>query len=184
MSQARVLIAGIGNIFLGDDAFGVEVAQRLVRHELPEVVRMVDFGIRGLDLAYAVLDEYEAVILVDAVARGGRLGTLYVIQPEEDQLEPAGAELIDTHGMDPVKVLRLARALGAPARPLLVVGCEPAPTGEKDEMQMELSEPVRAAVDEAVALVASLATRLLDGEWIEGSGDDRTPGKEVRTYRD
>jgi hydrogenase maturation protease len=185
MSQARVLIAGIGNIFLDDDAFGVEVAQRLVRHELPEVVRVVDFGIRGLDLAYALLDEYEAVILIDAVARGGRPGTLYVIQPEqEDQLEPQGQSLSIRTGWTRLKVLRLARALGAPARPLLVVGCEPAPTGEKDEMKMELSEPVRAAVDEAVALVASLATRLLDGEWIEGSGDDRTPGKEVRTCRD
>ena len=78
---ARILIAGIGNIFLGDDAFGVEVARRLVRRRLPDGVRVVDFGIRGLDLTYALLDGYEAVILVDAAPRGGPPGTLYVLEP-------------------------------------------------------------------------------------------------------
>src|SRR5439155_13673490 len=90
MNRPRVLVAGVGNIFLGDDAFGVEVAQRLARRALPPEVRVVDFGIRGLDLTYALLDGYEAVILVDAAPRGGRPGTLYVLEPARG--EPPEAE--------------------------------------------------------------------------------------------
>src|SRR5438552_6197047 len=95
MTPARLLIAGIGNVFLGDDAFGVEVAQRLARREQPEGVRVVDFGIRGLDLTYALLDGYETVILVDAAPRGGRPGTLYV-------LEPTGNNAPDAEGAGPL----------------------------------------------------------------------------------
>src|SRR5947209_2868396 len=93
MSGARILIAGIGNIFLGDDAFGVEVAQRLGQRSLPEQVRVIDFGIRGMDLTYALLDDYETVILVDAVPRGGQPGTLYVLEPEV--AEPSAVEPAD-----------------------------------------------------------------------------------------
>jgi hydrogenase maturation protease len=142
----RVLIAGIGNIFLGDDGFGVEVVRRLVGREWPEGVEVKDFGIRGMDLAYALQDDYELVVFVDATPRGGEPGTVYLIEP-------------DTHGMDPVKVIKLSRALGARPTRTLVVGCEPQVVlgGEDyDEMVMELSEPVRAAVDEAVRLVESL----------------------------
>jgi hydrogenase maturation protease len=158
MSRARVLIAGVGNIFLGDDAFGVEVAQWLARRPLPEGVRVVDFGIRGLDLTYALLDGYEAVILVDATPRGGPPGTLYVLEPtpQGDDAAPQ----IEAHSMDPVKVLRLAAAMGARVERLLVVGCEPAPLDE-EEMQAGLSEPVRAAVAEAVPLIEALVARLL-----------------------
>src|SRR5689334_8572384 len=116
MSVPRILVAGIGNIFLGDDAFGVEVAQRLARRAWPEGVRVVDFGIRGLDLAYALLDGYDAAILVDAAPRGGPPGSLYVIEPSEGgpagQDEVGAGTLIEGHGMDPVKVLRLVAALG------------------------------------------------------------------------
>ncbi len=161
MSGARVLVAGVGNIFLGDDAFGVEVAQRLARRPLPDGVRVVDFGIRGLDLAYALLDGHEAVILADAVPRGGRPGTLYVVEPApSEEAIPA----VEAHSLDPAKVLRLAAAMGGQVGRLLVVGCEPAPPDEADEMRMGLSEPVRAAADEAVALVESLVGRLLRGE--------------------
>src|SRR5438876_6739757 len=113
MSGARILIAGIGNIFLGDDAFGVEVAQRLGQRSLPEEVRVIDFGIRGLDLTYALLDDYETVVLVDAVPRGGKPGTLYVLEPEVAELpavEPTD-RLIEAHDMNPTRVLHLARAL-------------------------------------------------------------------------
>jgi hydrogenase maturation protease len=168
MKQPRFLIAGVGNIFLGDDAFGVEVAQRLARRALPDEVRVADFGIRGLDLAYALLDGYAAVILVDALPRGCPPGTLYVLEVAAD--EPPAAEgagpLIETHNLDPVKVLRLAAAMGARVERLLVVGCEPVPLGESEDMQMGLSDPVRAAVEEAVPLVESLAARLLRGEGI------------------
>jgi hydrogenase maturation protease len=152
----RVLIAGVGNIFLGDDGFGVEVMRRLAGRELPEGVEVKDFGIRGMDLAYALQDDYELVVFVDATPRGEQPGTVYLIEPE---IEDNGEVSLDTHGMDPVKVIKLSRALGARPTRTLVVGCEPQVVlgGEGyDEMLMELSEPVRAAVDEAVKLVESL----------------------------
>lgn len=152
----RVLIAGVGNIFLGDDGFGVEVVRRLAGRELPEEVQVTDFGIRGLDLAYALQDDYETVIFVDALPRGEEPGTVYLIEPE---IEEDGEVALDTHGMDPVKVLKFARALGGEMPRTLVVGCEPETvvSGEDyDDMLMELSQPVRAAVDEAVKLVESV----------------------------
>jgi hydrogenase maturation protease len=152
----RILVAGIGNIFLGDDGFGVEVVRRLAGRELPEGVEVVDFGIRGLDLAYALQDDYELVVFVDATPRGQEPGTVYLIEPE---IEEDGGVSLDTHGMDPVKVIKLSRALGAGPTRTLVVGCEPqvVVSGEDyDDMLMELSEPVRAAVGEAVRLVESL----------------------------
>jgi hydrogenase maturation protease len=156
----RVLIAGIGNIFLGDDGFGVEVVKRLAGRELPEGVEVVDFGIRGMDLAYALQDDYEVVVFVDATPRGEKPGTVYLIEPE---IEEDGAVSLDTHGMDPVKVIKLSRALGARPTRTLVVGCEPRVivSGEDyDDMLMELSEPVRAAVEEAVKLVESLVEEI------------------------
>jgi hydrogenase maturation protease len=152
----RILVAGIGNIFLGDDGFGVEVVRRLAGRELPEGVEVVDFGIRGLDLAYALQEEYELVVFVDTTPRGQEPGTVYLIEPE---IEEDGEVSLDTHGMDPVKVIKLSRALGARPTRTLVVGCEPqvVVSGEDyDDMLMELSEPVRAAVGEAVRLVESL----------------------------
>ena len=156
MRHRRVLVAGIGNVFLGDDGFGVEVVRRLAGRELPEGVEVVDFGIRGMDLAYALQDDYEVVVFVDATSRGQEPGTIYLIEPE---IEEDGAVSLDTHGMDPVKVIKLSRAVGARPTRTLVVGCEPQVivSGEDYEnMLMELSEPVCAAVGEAVKLVESL----------------------------
>ena len=156
----RILVAGIGNIFLGDDGFGVEVIRRLAGRELPEGVEVVDFGIRGLDLAYALQKDYELVVFVDATPRGGEPGTVYLIEPE---IVEDGEVVLDTHGMDPVKVIKLSRALGARPTRTLVVGCEPqvVVSGEDyDDMLMELSEPVRAAVEEAVKLVESLVEEI------------------------
>jgi hydrogenase maturation protease len=164
MKQPRILVAGVGNIFLGDDAFGVEVAQRLARRELPEEVHVVDFGIRGLDLTYALLDGYDAVIVVDAAPRAGRPGTLYVLEPEQKPETGEGGLLVETHGMDPVKVLRLATAMGSLVEHWLVVGCEPTPATDVAEMQLGLSEPVGAAVDEAVRLIESLVGKVLRRE--------------------
>jgi hydrogenase maturation protease len=160
MSHRRVLVAGIGNIFLGDDGFGVEVVRRLAGSGLPEGVEVKDFGIRGLDLAYALQDDYELVVFVDATPRGDEPGTVYLIEPE---IEEDGVVTLDTHGMDPVKVIKLARALGAEPTRTLVVGCEPqvVVSGEDyDDMLMELSEPVRAAVEEAAKLVESLVEEI------------------------
>jgi hydrogenase maturation protease len=158
MEHPRILVAGIGNIFLGDDAFGVEVARRLASRPQPDGVRVVDFGIRGIDLTYALLDGYETVILVDATPRRGPPGTLYVIEPDPGGPAESGAAdlMIETHNLDPVKVLRLAAALGSRVQRVLLVGCEPAPLDGAEEMQMGLSEPVKAAMEEAVLLVESL----------------------------
>jgi hydrogenase maturation protease len=160
VSRKRVLVAGIGNVFLGDDGFGVEVVKRLAGRELPEGVEVKDFGIRGMDLVYALQDDYEVVVFVDATPRGENPGTVYLIEPE---IEDDGEVTLDTHGMDPVKVIKFARALGAKPTRTLVVGCEPQVvfTGEHyDEMLMELSEPVRAAVEEAAKLVESLVEEI------------------------
>lgn len=166
MNRPRLLIAGIGNIFLGDDAFGVEVVQRLARRELPKEVRVADFGIRGLDLAYALMDGYEAVVLVDAVPRGGQPGTIYVLEPEWGAASDTTGLSMETHHLDPTKVLRLTEAMGGKVERLLLVGCEPSPGSDYDEMQTGLSSPVRAAVDEAIPLLESLIERLLRGEAI------------------
>ena len=121
---ARVLVAGIGNVFLGDDGFGVAVAQRMLERGVPAGVRVLDAGIRGFDLACALLEGWDAAILIDAVQRGGPPGTLYVLEPDPAELEqPAHPELmVATHGMEPLKVLRLARSLGGPLPALRVVG--------------------------------------------------------------
>ena len=160
MSDQRVLVAGIGNIFLGDDAFGVEVVQNLARCPWPEEVRVVDFGIRGFDLAYALLDGYDAAILVDALPRGEAPGTLYVIEPDLTELNGSDAVQIETHSMDPVKVLRLAHAMGNLPDQILVVGCEPATLDPDEGGHMGLSTPVEAALDEAMQLVESLVRRI------------------------
>lgn len=162
MSSPSILVAGIGNIFLGDDAFGVEVAQCLASRKLPDGVRVVDFGIRGLDLVYALLDPYDAVILVDAAPRGGRPGTLHALELDASPGEGNGeAALVEGHNLDPVKVLRLATAMGSPVRRLLLVGCEPQRCGDVEEMVDGLSDPVRAAVPEAVKLIETMVRELL-----------------------
>jgi hydrogenase maturation protease len=161
-----ILIACVGNIFLGDDAFGVEVARRLAGRALPERVRVRDFGIRGLDLAYELLDgAYAAAILVDAVPRGGTPGTLYTIKPdlEDESLDDRQAALVETHGMDPMKVLRLVKVMGGDLARVTLVGCEPLAWGP-EEGAMGLSSPVEAAVDEAVCLIESLVGKILAGE--------------------
>jgi hydrogenase maturation protease len=164
----RVLVAGIGNVFLGDDGFGVALAGRLARRELPAGVEVVDFGIRGMDLAYALGDGWDAVVLLDATPRGEPPGTLYVI---EAQLDDDDAVAIDTHGMDPVKVLALARELGRPLPRTFVVGCEPLTrmTGDEDELVADLSEPVRAALDESTRVAASLLGDLTQSNRTEGT---------------
>ena len=161
----RILIAGIGNIFLGDDAFGVEVVQRLSQRNLPDSVRVADFGIRGFDLAYALMDGYETAILVDAAPRGEVPGTLYTIEPDLGSLriEETGAPAIDAHSMNPVSVLKLVKALGGECKRVLVVGCEPETLGADDEVQgrMGLSQPVAEAVDRAIDVILSLTAELL-----------------------
>ncbi len=148
-----VLVACIGNIFQGDDAFGCEVARALIPRLHPDTVRVVDFGIRGLDLTYALMDAPELTILVDAVSRGGQPGTLYTIEPDLENLSEA--QPMDAHGMDPVQVLRSVKAMGGRLGRVVLVGCEPADLGG-EEGRMGLTPPVSNAIGEAVAMVESL----------------------------
>jgi hydrogenase maturation protease len=174
----RILVAGIGNIFLGDDAFGVEVVRRLLMREWPENVRVTDFGIRGYDLAYALLDGYDTTILVDACSRGEAAGTLYVIEPDLKELgNPASGnaeeslDAVEAHSMNPMNVLRLATSMGGPLKRVLLVGCEPGTLGP-EEGQMGLSATVESALDDAVRLVGSMVDKLLGGDGASWTIDD------------
>jgi hydrogenase maturation protease len=148
-----VLVACIGNIFQGDDAFGCAVARVLLQKAPTDDVRIVDFGIRGVDLTYALMDAPELTVLVDAVTRGGEPGTLYMIEPELEA--EGGQEMADAHSMDPVSVLRAVKAMGGRLGRVLLVGCEPGDLGGA-EGRMGLTSPVTAAIEEAAAMVESL----------------------------
>jgi hydrogenase maturation protease len=155
--NARLLVAGIGNIFLGDDAFGIEVIKRLQERPLPEDVVVQDFGIRSYDLAYALMESWDLVVLVDALPRGGAPGTLYTLEPQLPGTEMP--PVLDAHSMDPVSVLQLVRALGGACPNLILVGCEPASVEEDAEGKFGLSPPVTAAVDEAIRVIEELMFR-------------------------
>lgn len=144
----RILVAGIGNVFLSDDAFGVEVLAELLKRPQPEEVTVADFGIRGFDLAYALMEDYDLAILVDALPHGQPPGTLYVLEPDP---KSAGAAM-EGHAMNPMAVFSLVATMGGTMPRVLIVGCEP----ESVEEGMGLSEPVAAAVQSAVEMVENL----------------------------
>jgi hydrogenase maturation protease len=157
--ERQVLIAGVGNAWLSDDGFGGEVARRLADRTLPSGVSALDAGTGGLSLAYEVMRGYDALVLVDVSRQGGEPGTLYVMEVSEEDVE-AGIDdgsVVDPHGMDPQTVLRFVRAVGGWPGRVVVVACEPT---DVEAMGLELSEPVRAAVDRAVELVLSTAAEL------------------------
>jgi hydrogenase maturation protease len=156
----RILIAGIGNIFKGDDGFGVEVIARLARRSWPDVVKVVDFGIRGIDLTYALMDGYSVAVMVDTMQHGEQPGTVSVIELEPEQVEDPAEMTFSTHDLDPAKVLRLTRMLGGDCPRLLVVACEPLTFGDEDGA-IGLSAPVAAAVNPAVIAVEALVRLLL-----------------------
>ncbi len=161
MSEHRILIAGIGNIFHGDDAFGCEVAQQLVRQEWPDGIRVTDFGIRSYDLAYAIMDGYDATVLVDATQQGEPPGTVYLIEPDLTELDALEGTVVNSHSLNPLLVLQLVRSLGGDLNRLYVVGCEPAVL-EPQEGQLGLSSAVQAAIPKAIAMIHSLVGDLLD----------------------
>ena len=158
MAPPRILVAGIGNIFLGDDAFGCEVLKELSQRFWPENVQVRDFGIRGFDLTYALLDGYDVTILVDATPRGETPGTLYTIEPDLNELETLDAGAIETHGMNPLKVLSMVKSMGGEFHKILLVGCEPETFGP-EEGCLGLSPSVRTAVREAATIVTSLVDK-------------------------
>jgi len=164
VTRPRILVAGVGNIFRGDDAFGVEVVRRLAGRPLPAGVRAVDFGTRGHDLAYAILDGYDVVILVDTTCRADSPGTLCTLEPEAPArvtTAPTGTGL--THGVNLPAVFQLVRLLGGTLPCVRLVGCEPLTLGTEEDGAMGLSEPVRVAVDGAVELVEALIAEALSG---------------------
>ncbi len=168
-----ILIAGIGNIFLGDDAFGVEVARRLSAREWPANIRITDFGIRGYDLAYALLDGYDTTILIDACPRGEPAGTLYVVEPDLTNLgdDDDRNAAVEAHSMNPLNVLRVASSMG-PLKKVLLVGCEPETFGP-EEGQMGLSASVEASLDEAVKLVVSIVNKIVNGDESMGTASEK-----------
>ena len=154
-----MLIAGIGNVFLGDDGFGVEVARRLADSQtaglLPDGVDVADYGIRGVHLAYELLDDqYDTLVLVDAVPLGEEPGTVALLDAT-DRADAVGAGPVDAHSMSPDVVLRSLKHLGGHVDRVLVVGCQPAVVEER----MGLSEPVAGAVDLAHDMVLDVAFR-------------------------
>jgi hydrogenase maturation protease len=164
MSTNRVLVAGIGNIFFGDDAFGCEVAAELLKRTWPAGVKIVDFGIRAYDLAYAIMDGYDAALLIDAAPRGEKPGTVYLLELDPDRVGSCGDEIVDAHALTPVRVLQLIRALGGRAKNLYLIGCEPARLG--GEGMIGLSEDVRDAVPVAVRMIEKIIADLANGRRI------------------
>ena len=156
----NILVAGIGNIFFGDDAFGCEMAAELAKRNLPPQVRVIDFGIRSYDLAYAMMDGPNATIFLDATARGDRPGTISLIEPDQSFLDNTAGEVVNAHSMNPVRVLQLLRSLGGQPGRLYLVGCEPAVL-ETEDGAMGLSATVRGAIPTAIDMVETLIRDLL-----------------------
>lgn len=157
--EKQILVAGVGNAWLQDDAFGGEVVRRLEKQGVPSGVMVLDFGTSGLDLAYEVMRGYDALVLVDASRQGDVPGTLYVMEPEQHEFAPSieDGEAIDPHNMDPQTVLRFVNATGGWPAKVTVIGCEP---GEVDEPGMGLTPAVESAVAGAVELVLKTVAEL------------------------
>ena len=156
----NILVAGIGNIFFGDDAFGCEVVRQLLERPVPTGVTIRDFGVRSYDLAYAMMDGPGVTIFIDATPRGEPPGTVSLIAPDINSLDNISGEVFNAHSMNPVRVLQLIRSLGGQPGRLYLVGCEPAVL-ETEEGAMGLSHPVQAAVAKALKMIDSLIVDLL-----------------------
>lgn len=161
----RILVAGMGNILRGDDGFGVEVAHRLEERDLPPEVEVTEIGISGVSMAQDLLDGYDAFVLVDAMERDEKPGTLYVERAEVPDLDQYSTREIskfaaDMHQTDPTKVLVLGEALGVLPETTVLVGCE---VEETDDLEDSLSDPVREAVPEAIGHIETVIDELLEG---------------------
>jgi hydrogenase maturation protease len=157
----NIRIAGIGKTGLGDDGFGCEVLRRLAARPPRDGVRAIDFGIRGIDLSYALLDPPDLTIFVDAMPRGGPPGALYTLEPDLTAVDSEGAGHVDMHEMNPMRVLRMVKSMGGAFGRVLLVGCEPMDCGDELEGRMGLSRPVARAVDGAVEIIESLVEKNL-----------------------
>jgi hydrogenase maturation protease len=166
--EKQILVAGVGNAFLADDGFGGAVAAAVERRGTPAGVTVMDFGTGGLDLAYEVMRGYDALVIVDVSRQGGEPGTLYVIEPDEEDVDGAieDGDVINPHGMDPKTVLRFVKSVGGWPGKVVVVACEPSIAVE--EMGMELSEDVAAVVERAVDAVFAQIAALQSDRAYEG----------------
>ncbi len=156
--EKQILVAGVGNAWMLDDGFGSVVAQRLEGRDMPSGVKVMDAGSGGLDLAYEIMRGYHALVLIDVSRQGGEPGTLYLIEPDLEEIAPTieDGEAINPHGMDPKTVLRFVKSVGGWPGKVVVVACEP--SGAEEEMAMELSAEVAAVVERAVdAVFAQIA---------------------------
>jgi hydrogenase maturation protease len=175
----RVLVAGVGNVFLGDDGFGVEVARRLAGERFPDGVQVADFGIRGVHLAYELLEGYDLLVLVDAAPRGEPPGTVFVLEPDfgESGNDTRGESgfLLDAHSLDPEVVLGILADLGGRVDRVVIVGCEPAELVER----MGLSAPVARAVDQAVNVVRELIAQACNETSQNAAPEDAAKGREA-----
>ena len=158
----KIMVAGVGNVFLGDDGFGVEVARHLAEESFPDGVSVVDFGIRGVHLAYELLDGYDTLVLIDAARRGEPPGTLFVLEPDfaGDGDRGENGFLLDAHSMDPELVLGILESLGGKIARVVIVGCEPQSISE----DMGLSEVVTRAVPNAARLVHEIIEKELEAD--------------------
>ena len=159
-SMKKILIAGIGNIFHGDDGFGCETVRELTHRTFPDGVTVRDFGIRSYDLAYALTNGYDTAILVDAVSHKTDPGTVYLIEPDLNRLDGMQTALADAHTTSPITVLQMAKSLGKISRKVFLVGCEPAVL-ENDSGEIGLSPQVKRAVPAAVELIESFVGELI-----------------------
>jgi hydrogenase maturation protease len=172
--ERQILVAGVGNAWLKDDGFGGEVVKRLSEMDLPGGVTVLDFGTGGLDLAYEVMRGYDAMVLVDVSRQGGEPGTLYLVEPDPDEVEGGieDGEVINPHGMDPQTVLRFVKSVHGWPGKVIVVACEPATV---EEMGMGLSAEVEAVVASAVEVVIEQIHRFQqDAAYEQASGETET----------
>jgi hydrogenase maturation protease len=155
----KILIAGVGNAWMGDDGFGAEVVSRLGEADLPAGVAVMDFGTGGLNLAYEVMRGYDALMILDISEQGGAPGTLYVIEADEDMIDGGinDGDTLNPHGMDPKSMLRFVKSIGAWPGKVVVIACEPQVVAE---IGFQLSESVAGAVEPAVELVLRTITEL------------------------
>jgi hydrogenase maturation protease len=156
----KILIAGIGNVFHGDDAFGCEVVRQLEQCALPHGVTVTDFGIRSRSLAYALTDGYDATIIVNSAPCNRAPGTLYFIEPHPGKIQPCERAEMDTYSTNPIDAIQMAQALGGVRGKIYLVGCEPV-VMDNDMSEIGLSLHVRQAIPQALAMVESLLANLV-----------------------
>lgn len=165
----RILVAGIGNIFMGDDAFGCEVIRELSARRLPEGVQAIDFGIRSYDLACVLTEDYDAVILIDALPQNEAPGTLCIMEIDLNELPSPAGSTTDAHSLNPASALQMAQSLGEVDTKIYLIGCEPEVL-EDESGEMELSDAVRKTIPLAVAMVESLIAKVLNLETKKTNG--------------